>query len=326
MSLEGYSPGPLPPEPLNGTGLRAYRVSAHVSQPRYWLHLLLLLTTVATSTVMGAVFAQNFRSNQPAFDLERDLEALESIWANPWLALEGLPFSLTLLGILLAHELGHYLACVRYRVDATLPYFLPAPTPIGTLGAFIRIRSPIYSKRVLFDIGIAGPIAGFVVLLPVLAIGLALSKVHPGIADRGDMVLGTPPVLWMLEQFIFPGVPASDIYLHPVARAAWVGVFATALNLLPIGQLDGGHILYSLVGDKHKLVSRVLLAALVPCGLFGWHGWLIWAGVLFFFGMRHPAIYDPARLDSERRRLGWLALVVFLLSFTFAPIQTGNSL
>lgn len=326
MSFQGYFPGPVPPEPLNGAGPRPCRVSAHVSPPRYWLHLLLLIATAATSTVMGAVFAQNFRSNQPAFDLERDLEVLQSIWGNPWLALEGLPFSLTLLGILLAHELGHYLACVRYRVDASLPYFLPAPTPIGTLGAFIRIRSPIYSKRVLFDIGIAGPIAGFIVLLPVLAIGLALSKVHPGIAARGDMVLGTPPVLWMLEQFIFPGVPASDIYLHPVARAAWVGVFATALNLLPIGQLDGGHILYSLVGDKHKVVSRVLIAALIPCGLFGWHGWLIWAAVLFFFGTRHPAIYDPTRLDSERRRLGWLALAVFLLSFTFAPIQAGNSL
>ena len=191
----------------------------------------------------------------------------------PGRLLRGLPFSLTLMTILLAHEFGHYLACVYYRVDASLPYFLPSPTLIGTFGAFIRIRSPIYSKRVLFDIGIAGPLAGFVFLLPALAIGLAFSKVIPGIAHQGSVQFGTPPVQWLLEQAIFPGVAPGDIYLHPVARAAWVGVFATALNLLPIGQLDGGHILYALVGERHKLVSKVVIALLVPLGIFFW-----WAG------------------------------------------------
>ncbi len=287
---------------------------------RYWLNLLLLLLTLVTTTVMGARLAQNFRFNRPAFEMERDFGALASLWSDPPLLVQGLPFSLTLLTILLAHELGHFVACAYYRVDATLPYFLPAPTLIGTMGAFIRIRSPIYSKRMLFDIGVTGPIAGFVFLLPALAIGLAFSKVIPGIAERGDLVFGTPPILRLLEWAIFPGVPAADIYLHPVARAAWVGVFATALNLLPIGQLDGGHILYALVGEKHKLLSRLLIAALVPVGLFCWPGWLVWAGLLFFFGMRHPSIYDPSGIDRGRLKLGLLALALLVVSFTPTPI------
>lgn len=325
MPLEEYSAADIPPQPGNGAGLRTYRGSLPRARARYWTHVLLILATLATTSTMGARLAYNFRTNRPAFDLERDAAAVSGIWAEPWRLAEGLPFSLTLLGILLAHELGHYLACAYYRVDATLPYFLPAPTFIGTLGAFIRIRSPIYGKRVLFDIGIAGPLAGFMALLPALAIGLAYSKVIPGIAQSGDLIFGTPPLLRLLEHCIFPGVPPSDIYLHPVARAAWVGIFATALNLLPIGQLDGGHILYSFVGDKHRLLSRVFAVALIPIGVFCWYGWLVWAALLFFFGMRHPAIYDTISLDEGRQKLGWAALLIFLLCFTLAPIQTGSS-
>jgi membrane-associated protease RseP (regulator of RpoE activity) len=301
-------------------------VRAQARRRRSWLHGLLLLLTLVTTAAMGAHMAENFRHNWPAFQIERDLESLAQIWSDPSFLLQGLPFALCLLTILLAHELGHFLACVYYRVDASLPYFIPAPTFIGTFGAFIRIRSPIFSKRILFDIGVAGPLAGFVLLLPIMAIGLAYSKVIPGIAHRGDLIFGTPPVLWLLEKLIFPGVSPADIYLHPVARAAWVGVFATALNLLPIGQLDGGHILYSLIGEKHRLLSRIFVAALIPIGFFYWYGWLFWAGLLFFFGMRHPAIYDSSTLDPERRKLGWLALLAFLLSFTLAPLQPGNGL
>jgi membrane-associated protease RseP (regulator of RpoE activity) len=205
-------------------------------------------------------------------------------------------------------------------VDASLPYFLPAPTFTGTLGAFIRIRAPIYSKRVLFDVGVAGPIAGFVFLLPALAIGLAFSKVIPGIGHQGTLSFGTPALLWLLERAIFPGTPVSDIYLHPMARAAWIGILATALNLLPIGQLDGGHILYSIVGDRHKLLSRVFTALLVPIGIFFWPGWLVWAVLLLFFGMRHPAIYDPTEIGAGRTKLAVLSLIIFLLCFTLAPI------
>ncbi len=274
---------------------------------------------------MGARLAHNFQQNLPAFS-DQDFDALLRLLRDPARMVDGLPFSLTLLAILLAHEMGHYLACVYYRIDATLPYFLPAPTLIGTLGAFIRIRSPIYSRRVLFDVGIAGPLAGFLFLLPALAIGLAFSKIIPGINERSDLVFGTPILQTILATAIFPGVPTVDLYLHPVARAAWVGILATALNLLPIGQLDGGHILYSFVGERHRLLSRIFVAALVPIGIFFSYSWLVWAAFLLFFGMRHPMIYDSSRLGAGRARLGGLALAIFLMSFTLTPIRLGRGM
>jgi membrane-associated protease RseP (regulator of RpoE activity) len=290
---------------------------------RYWLHVVLLLATLLTTTAMGARLAQDFEQNVPPFS-GGDLDALWRFREHPETLLAGLPFSATLLVILLAHELGHFFACVYYRVNASLPYFLPAPTLIGTFGAFIRIRSPIYSRPMLFDIGIAGPLAGFLFLLPALAIGLAYSKVIPNIATQGDFVFGVPLLQRLLEALIFPGTPAADIYLHPIARAAWVGLLATALNLLPIGQLDGGHILYSFAGVWHKTLSRIFVAALAPIGLLYSYTWLLWALFLFLFGMRHPVIYDPAPLRRGRRRLGLLALLIFLLSFTLAPVSLGE--
>jgi membrane-associated protease RseP (regulator of RpoE activity) len=292
---------------------------------RYWLHFLLLGLTFFTTTAWGARMADNFHQNRAAFDVERDLAALFQTWTQPELLLAGLPFSLTLLMILLAHELGHYIACRYYGVDASLPYFLPTPTFIGTFGAFIRIRSPIYSKRVLFDIGIAGPLAGFVFLLPALAIGVAWSKVLPGIANRGDLVFGVPPLQWVIERAIFPGVPSADIYVHPVARAAWVGMFSTALNLLPIGQLDGGHILYAFVGQRHRVLSRAFAASLVPLGLMtGYWAWYLWAFLLLIFGLRHPAIFDSTPLSSRRKLLGWVAAAIFALCFMVVPVITGS--
>ncbi len=323
MSPQDFSAAYYPSAPLNGAHSEVL-VQAR-PRPRYWLHGLLFLLTLASTTIVGARMQYNFERNLPAFDLERDLGAFLSFWKNPLFLFEGLPFSLTLLTILMAHEFGHYLACVYYRVDASLPYFLPAPTFTGTLGAFIRIRAPIFSKRVLFDVGVAGPIAGFVFLLPALSIGLAYSKVLPGIAHQGGIVFGTPALVWLLEHAVFPGVTTPDIYLHPVARAAWIGILATALNLLPIGQLDGGHILYSIAGERHKLMSRLFTAALIPIGVFFWPGWLLWAVLLLLFGMRHPAIYDPTPLSPGRRRLAALSLAIFLLCFTVAPIAyTGG--
>jgi len=323
VSPQDFSAAYYPSAPANGAHSE---VMVHAGpRPRYWLHGLLLLLTLATTTIVGARMQYNFERNLPAFDLERDLAAFLTFWKNPLFLLGGLPFSLTLLTILLAHEFGHYFACMYYHVDASLPYFLPAPTFTGTLGAFIRIRAPIFSKRVLFDVGVAGPLAGFVFLLPALAIGLAYSKVLPGIAQQGGIIFGTPALMWLLEHAVFPGVKTADIYLHPVARAAWIGILATALNLLPIGQLDGGHILYSIAGDRHKLLSRLFSAALIPIGIFFWPGWLLWAVLLLFFGMRHPAIYDPAHLDRGRRQLAALSLVIFLLCFTLAPIAYTSS-
>jgi membrane-associated protease RseP (regulator of RpoE activity) len=290
------------------------------SRERIWLHVLLLALTLVTTAAVGSRMQYNFDHSLPVFDIDRDLWAFIDWYRNPAVLLAGLPFSLTLLAILLAHEFGHYLACVYYGVDASLPYFLPAPTFTGTFGAFIRIRSPILSKSVLFDIGIAGPIAGFIFLLPALTVGLAMSKVVPGIANAGSLHFGTPLLLWLFEKAIFPGVGLTDLYLHPVVRAGWVGVFATAMNLLPIGQLDGGHILYALGGERHSTLSRIFLMALLPLGYFFWTGWIFWAVVLFFVGRRHPAIYDPEGVGSTRRKLGWLALAIFILSFMPAPI------
>jgi membrane-associated protease RseP (regulator of RpoE activity) len=287
---------------------------------RLWLHALLLVATLFTTTLVGAHMQYNFSHNLPFFDIEQ-LSAVFTVGLqSPSMFLAGLPFSLTLLTILMAHELGHYLACVYYGIDATLPFFLPSPMPVtGTFGAFIRIRSAIRSKRILFDIGIAGPIAGFVFLLPALGVGLAFSKVLPGINHQGTIQLGTPALQSLAQRLIFPGVKAQDIYLHPVARAAWVGMFATALNLLPVGQLDGGHIVYALLGRTQKWITNFFLVALLPMGRL-WSGWWFWAVMLFFFARKHPPLYDQSEIGDARVRLGVLALFIFVICFSIAPI------
>ena len=335
MPFDRYPPASVPPGPVPGP---VREEGAYLGEParigarsvtRDWRQYVvpgtLLLLTVGTTTLVGTQLAANFHANRSAFDLDRDLPAYLELLRNPIALIGGLPFSLTLISILLFHELGHYVACRYYGVDATLPYFLPAPTFIGTFGAFIRIRSPIYSKRVLFDIGAAGPIAGFVALAPALAVGLAYSKVIPGMGVAGDLIFGVPLIQHILQAAIFPGTASADIYLHPVARAAWVGVFATALNLLPIGQLDGGHILYAINAPGHKHLSRFFIASLIPLGAFFWSGWWFWAAVLFFFARRHPVIYDEARLSPGRVRLASVCLGIFILTFSVAPIATSLS-
>ncbi len=287
------------------------------ARDRYWLHILLLLLAFLTTTWAGAAFAWGFEQNRPP-SVEDFVPGLGA--AFPFTA--GLPYSLTLLGILLAHEFGHYFACRFYGIDATLPFFLPVPTVIGTFGAFIRIRSAIASRRQLFDVGVAGPLAGFALVLPMLGIGLAYSKVIPGIAATGDLVFGTPLILRGLEALVFPGVRPEDIYLHPIARAAWVGVLATALNLMPIGQLDGGPLVYAMFSGRwHKRLTYFFIACLIPLGiLFSWT-WLFWAAVLAIVARRHPTIYDESPIGSGRVRLGILAFAVFVLSFSLTPIS-----
>ena len=315
MSPQDYSPAP-PLDADSGAG-EAQAVDPVRTRERYWLYGLLFAVTLLTTTVVGAAMQYDFDRNFP-FDLEHSFTLWLRIWRHPATILEGLPYSLTLLAILMAHEMGHYLAAMYHRVDASLPYFLPSPF-LGTFGAFIRVRSPIYSKRELFDIGVAGPLAGFVFLLPALAVGLAFSKVIPGIQSQSAIQFGAPGLEWLLEKAIFPGVAAADMYLHPVARAAWVGMFATCMNLLPIGQLDGGHILYSFFPERHRTVSKVLCIALLPLGKL-WLGWLVWGAVLLWLGRRHPVILDATELGPGRRKLAWIALAIFLLCFTFRPI------
>jgi Zn-dependent protease len=293
-----------------------------ISTARWALHWLLLGLTLCTTTLVGVVLAHGFQTNNPLY-FDQYLNVFGTVRAKPALLFDGLAFSVTLMTILLAHELGHYFACRYYGIEASLPYFLPVPLPpIGTFGAFIRISSPIYTRQALFDVGIAGPLAGFAVLLPPLVIGLGASKVIPGIAERGDLIFGVPAILRFFEWIVFPHVRSADILLHPIARAAWVGILATMLNLMPIGQLDGGHILYAFARRWHGRLSRVFVAGLVALALatFTW-SWLLWAALVFFFALRHPVIFDLNELDRKRMVLGVLALAIFLLSFSPAPMR-----
>lgn len=282
----------------------------------------LFVLTIWTCASAGSRLQQNFDANRPAVVLDSRLSHLFLPVMDLGELMLGMPFALTLLGILLAHELGHYLMARVYQLEASPPYFLPAPPVIGTFGAFIRIRSIVYSRKVLFDVAAAGPIAGFLVLLPVLMVGLALSKVVPGIAAQGDFVFGTPLILQVLEGIRFPGAGEADIYLHPVARAAWVGIFATALNLLPIGQLDGGHLVYALFGERHRVMTKVALGALIPLG-FLYPAWWFWGIVLFLLGRKHPFIFDSEPLGRTRKLIAAISGIIFLVSFMPVPILNG---
>lgn len=314
MSLPstGNSPETSLPQ-LSNEAHQAFRPSRQILLP-----VVLFLLTLATTTLAGADMMYLFRSDL-AFTL--DFERYGMLLQNPHYLIDGLIFSIPLLLILMAHEMGHFLACEYYHVDATFPYFIPFPTPIGTMGAFIRIRAPIYSRRALFDIAIAGPIAGFLVLLPVLLIGLTLSKVHTNLATDSDLVFGNPQLIQVLAGFLFPGVNMEDLYLHPCARAAWVGLLATALNLLPIGQLDGGHLVYAFTGEFSKLLYRIAwFGVLCLAAFFSWRTWLVWAVLLLFLGMRHPVIYDSTALGIRRILLAVFALVIFVFSFCAIPV------
>lgn len=268
------------------------------------LHLLLFVITLFATTAAGAIQSGH-----------NPLKSLTSFG-------KGLPFSLTLMGILLAHELGHYFMSRYHRVLVTLPYFIPAPSLIGTFGAFIKIKSPMPNKRVLFDIGIAGPLAGMVVCLPVLIFGLLHSQVQIVPIPKGGIVLGSSLMLELLTRVIWGSLPENtQIILNPMAFAGWIGLFVTALNLMPIGQLDGGHVAYAFLGERsHRLISRLLTVCLLTLGFFGWEGWFIWAILLFFLGLRHPSPINPfIGLDRKRKAIGLLGLIIFISTFMPTP-------
>lgn len=291
---------------------------------RYWLHALLFVLTVFTTLCIGARLHYDFVHNQMAF--ANDLDYWPWSWAlqDPRRLLAGIPFCACLLGILTAHEFGHYVLCVRRGVYATLPFFIPAPTLIGTMGAFIRIRSPIRSRADLFDIGIAGPIAGFVVAVPVLLVALALSKPLPAHPEGQGLTLGFPLIFqlanWALTSLgLGTRVSIPQLCFHPAVIAAWVGMFATALNLLPGGQLDGGHIVFALAPRLHRRISWLSVLVLLPMSWFLWAGWLLWAVVLRMTGSRHPDVPMWPPLDVKRRWLGAFALLMLILTLTPTP-------
>jgi membrane-associated protease RseP (regulator of RpoE activity) len=282
--------------------------------------LLLFLLTLISTLAVGAQFAGAYAAGKnPDFDLF--FSQYLKLLAHPGLLAPGIPFAFTLLGILLAHELGHFFACRAYGIDASYPYFVPAPTLIGTFGAFIRIRSPIPTRSALFDVGIAGPFVGFCLAIPALAYGVAHAKMISG-AEPGTVVhFGTPLALRLLLALLRPGVAASALVLHPIGRAAWVGLFATSLNLIPAGQLDGGHILYALDSRRHARISLAVALALVPLAIFCWWGWLAWAVLLLALRFRHPPLINPWQPLGTRRVLWSLvALAMFVLCFLPVPI------
>ncbi len=310
------------------------------SNPR--VNLVLFILTLLSVLLAGGLYSAG---NVPQ-DGAWGTFLLQALW-------KGVPFAASLLAILLAHEFGHYLAARYHRTHVTLPYFLPFPlSPFGTMGAFIQLKEPPRNKRVLLDIGLAGPLAGLAVAIPVLFLGLRLStldtlprfvmpnaalslegnsllyllakflvfgKFLPAPPDYGNL---SPLFYWL--RYFFTGQPlplgGQDVLLHPVAWAGWAGLLVTALNLIPAGQLDGGHVLYVLMGKRVRLLLPWILAALILLGVV-WSGWWLWAFLIFMFGRVHAEPLDQITpLDSRRRALAWLGVFVFVLVFTPVPL------
>jgi membrane-associated protease RseP (regulator of RpoE activity) len=308
-----------------------------------WLNGVLFVLTLLSTFIMGVIWSGGYvqaevLAQNPALKL--DIGA----YRTPRVLALGLLYSAVLMVILTGHELGHYLTCRRHGIAATLPYFIPGPTLFGTFGAFIRIKSPVHSKRQWFDIGAAGPLAGFILTLPALFAGLALSKVVPVGASEGAVALGEPLLLKLGSALFFRHVPPGfDVVLHPVAFAGWAGLFATFINLFPIGQLDGGHIARALIGTKAKIASSAMLGAFIILGIFFFRPWLIWGliGLLFILvvrlkrpgrlyrlaiRLRHPQVLDEdVPLNRGRIVVGVLIILIFILSFIPDPIK-GYSL
>ena len=330
---DGRQRPPFPPPPLIELLPAPGEVFAAAppphEQPRYGLALLLFGLTFLFTTAMAPVMYILSRTDVmlPPTVLWQDFPFLTPrvaawTWHDPHLLAIGLSFSITALTILLAHELGHYIACRIYRLPCTLPYFLPVPLNFGTFGAFIKIKAPIRDKRQLFDVGIAGPIAGFVTLIPFLLYGIAKSQPAP-LTGSGELLAPGHCLAIELATWLFHGRLAEGMILnlHPVALGAWLGLLATAINLLPLGQLDGGHILYAATG---RLQRRLAFPLWLVLGLMGfyWAGWLLWCAIVLLIGLYHPPVYDESEpLDPKRRLLAWLALAMFVLSFMPVPVQ-----
>jgi membrane-associated protease RseP (regulator of RpoE activity) len=274
---------------------------------RLWLHIALFLATVLTTTAAGAF---QFGVN---------------LFEEPWRIYQGLPFAASILAILTSHEMSHFLASRRHRLDVSLPYFLPGipfPPPLpGTFGALIRIRSPILDKRALVEVGCSGPLMGILVAVPVLVVGLMLSPVKELPAGASDGIQLGEPLLFKLVCWLTLGPlgPDDHVIMHPVAFAGWLGLLITALNLLPVGQLDGGHVMYALFPNWHRRISIACIF-----GILTWQGWLLWAVVLSVMGVRHPPPYcDWIPLNRRHKALGVLTIAVFLLTFTPMPFNLG---
>ena len=287
-----------------------------------WKHVLLFLLTLATTTLVGADHYAAFLSEFSSKPIQFDRHLLVS----------GLWYSLTILTVLGAHEMGHYLACRRYQVDATLPYFLPLPPPFftGTLGAVIRIREAFPTKAILFDIGVAGPIAGFLALVPALFVGLSMSTIVPTPPASTNLVyLGEPLLFQWATRLVFGTVADGyTLNMHPIVFASWFGMLATALNLLPFGQLDGGHITYATLGRWSTPISIATVTTAVMMTFLA-TSWLVMTAMmvvmLVLFGPRHPrVIYENEPIGRARQIVAVLALIILVLCFTPVPLRFTN--
>jgi len=276
------------------------------SKPRIWVHLVLFGTTIFTTLIAGAI-----------------LEGVNP-FASPGELFRGIPFSFTLIAILFTHEMGHYLTSRYHGVEATLPYFIPAPPfpplPIGTFGAVIRMRSPIMSKKALIDIGASGPIAGYIVSILAVAFGLHGSQVVESQHFSGIGLGSSLGFQFLSFLIIGPIQDGYDVMLGPMAFAGWIGFFITALNLIPAGQLDGGHVVYAILGKRHRIISIAMVPILIMMGFLGWPGWFLWAVLVTLIGVGHPPTMIPnERLDGTRKAIGWITLLIFILCFTPVP-------
>jgi Zn-dependent protease len=289
---------------------------------RTWLNVVLFVVTLVSCFFVGINLSLNYKYAE-ILTQNGEFSLTRSIVMDPEILLLSVLYAVVLIVILLGHEMGHYLTCVRYRVNATLPFFIPAPTIIGTMGAFIKIRSPITRKHQLFDIGISGPLVSFVLGAPALAVGLYFSKTIPAVPSEGSIIFGEPLFLKMIASLMLRNIPQNfDIVLHPVAFAGWVGILVTALNLFPIGQLDGGHIFYAILGERSRDYGKIFLVVFVVMGVVFWVGWFIWALLISVMGLKHPRLFDDdVPLSKGRRFLGGVILVIFILSFIPDPVK-----
>ena len=303
-------------------GMETSRHSFHYEHPpppspfsAWGLPILLFCLTVFTTLWAGA-YQVNTKPVTGAWNF---------LINYPGSLLNGLPFAATLLGILVTHEMGHYVLSRIHRVPASFPLFIPGPPQfIGTFGAVIRMRSPIMNRQALFDIGVAGPIAGFIAALLAIIVGLSLSSVVPKEHAFG-LQLGEPLLLQGFAWLMFGPIPTThDLVLHPIAFAAWFGFFVTAINLLPLGQLDGGHVAFAVLGPQQRQLAYMTVPILIYLGFTGWPGWIIWVGMAGIVGLAHPPVTDPdVGLGSHRRWIAWGTLVIFVITFVPVPFSVG---
>lgn len=271
---------------------------------------------------------EKLRGDKPRLNLILFLATCVTTFATGWLQngywQAGLWYGGAIIAILFAHEMGHYLMCRKYCIQATLPFFIPFPpviNPFGTLGAVIKMESRIPSRKALFDVAVAGPLAGLVLTIPAIYFGIKFSVVEELSDVSGVVYLGESFLFAKLSSLARSVPENQDIMLHPLAYAGWAGLFVTALNLLPIGQLDGGHIVYALIGKKHNLVATAALVAFGGISIFIFQGWFLLLILLIWFGHRHPPTLDETPVDMTRIVIGVVTLIIFFLSFTPEPFR-----